>query len=94
MQLELCVLYFSVDTSPEMIRMAKAISKHEVEAGKAFSRHIQGLSMLVSGGLRALQAAFSEDTIPCLGTCRASYRVLNAESTSYPSNMFDLVTIM
>ena len=94
MQLKLCLPNYSVDTSPEMIRMAKAISKHEVESGKAFSRHIQGLSMLVSDGLRALQAAFSEDTNPCLRKCRASYRVLNAESTSYPSNMFDLVTIM
>lgn len=85
-----------VDTSHEMIRMAEVISRHEFEFNKAFTRHVQGLSMLVSDGLKAFQAAFNEKTnpSPCVGKCQASYRVSNAESTSYPSNMFDLVTIM
>lgn len=76
--------------------MAQVISRYEVELNRAYSKHVQGVSMLVSDGLKALQAAFNEETNQCPygGKCQASYRVLNAENTSYPSHMFDLVTIM
>ena len=79
-----------------MIRMAEGISRHEFGFNKAFGRHIQGLSMLITKGLEAFPAALNEESNPCpsVGKCKASYRVCNAESTSYPSSMFDLVTIM
>lgn len=85
-----------VDTSQEMIRMAEGISRHEFGFNKAFGRHIQGISMLITKGLEAFPAALNEESNPCpsIGKCKASYRVCNAESTSYPSSMFDLVTIM
>lgn len=85
-----------VDTSDEMISMAEVISRHEFEFNKAFGRHMQGLSMLVSNGLKALGSAIHEESnpSPCAGKCQASYRVSNAESTYFPSSMFDLVTIM
>eukprot|EP00956_Cyclotella_meneghiniana_P004348 scaffold5312_cov71-Cyclotella_meneghiniana.AAC.2 len=85
-----------IDTSSEMINMAQGISRHELELNRAFGKHLQGLSMLVSNGLKSLKAAFDEETNPCpsAGKCQATYRVSNAEKTSYPSSMFDLVTIM
>lgn len=85
-----------IDTSSEMINMAQGVSRHELELNRAFGKHLQGLSMLVSDGLKSLKAVFNEETNPCpsAGKCQASYRVSNAEKTSYPSGMFDLVTIM
>ena len=76
--------------------MAQGVSRHELELNRAFGKHLQGLSMLVSDGLKSLKAVFNEETNPCpsAGKCQASYRVSNAEKTSYPSGMFDLVTIM
>lgn len=76
--------------------MAEVISRHEFEFNKAYERHIQGLSMFAKSGLKAFRSALSEESNPrsYAGKCQASYRVSNAESTHYPSNMFDLVTIM
>ena len=76
--------------------MAQGVSRHELELNRAFGKHLQGLSMLVSDGLKSLKAVFNEETNPCpsAGKCQASYRVSNAEKTSYPPSMFDLVTIM
>mmetsp|Transcript_30209 Transcript_30209/g.62879 ORF Transcript_30209/g.62879 Transcript_30209/m.62879 type:complete len:354 (-) Transcript_30209:246-1307(-) len=78
-----------VDTSPEMISMAGAITRHEVSVDRAIARHLEGLGKTLTSGL-----ASSLTGVNMKRKCEASYRVGNAENTKFPKNSFDLATVM
>lgn len=87
-----------VDTSPEMVSMAQAISSYEVGIERALSRHNQGIRKILREGLsrNSIEEALNIDANLRSSSrkCQASYRLANAESTGFPEVSFDLVTIM
>lgn len=88
-------LVVGVDTSPEMISMAKAISGHEQGVRSALTRHYEGLKNLLGQKYKAVFASSTViDTDPYPDHRHATYSLANAENTDLPNNTFNLVTIM
>mmetsp|Transcript_29692 Transcript_29692/g.62996 ORF Transcript_29692/g.62996 Transcript_29692/m.62996 type:complete len:335 (-) Transcript_29692:426-1430(-) len=85
-----------VDTSPEMISMAQAISGHGQAIRLAMSRHTEALEKVLKGGIaEAINSLIDTYPFPPKNrTTQASYRLANAENTKLPNLSFDLVTIM
>jgi len=90
-------LIVGVDTSPEMISMAKAISDHEQAVGSAVSKHNEGLKNLLGQKYKALTEAMTvidTEPYPDRRHFEATYSLANAENTDLPEEAFHLVTIM
>ena len=92
---------YRVDTSQEMISMAKAISDHEQAIRDAMSRHTVAVKSWLKKEFKlAVEAMSVVDTNPYPSSrtgpqaLQASYRLGNAENTKLPNLSFDLVTIM
>jgi ubiquinone/menaquinone biosynthesis C-methylase UbiE len=90
-------LIVGVDTSPEMISMAKAISGHEQAVRSAMTRHHEGLKNLLGQKYKAVTEAMTvidTDPYPDRRRFEATYSLANAENTDLPDETFHLVTIM
>jgi 2-polyprenyl-3-methyl-5-hydroxy-6-metoxy-1,4-benzoquinol methylase len=72
-------LIVGVDTSPEMISMAKAISGHEQGVWHALARHKEGLKNLLGQKHKTVVESMTViDTHPDLRHLEATYRLANA----------------
>eukprot|EP00985_Skeletonema_marinoi_P018596 scaffold10417_cov137-Skeletonema_marinoi.AAC.20 len=90
-------LIVGVDTSPEMISMAKAISSHEQGVRSVLARHNEGLKNLLGQKHKAITEAMTvidTDPYPDRRHFEATYELANAEHTELPNDTFNLVTIM
>ena len=90
---------YRIDTSPQMISMAKAITGHEYGIRAAMARHVEAVQRLLEdsyGALADALAALDVDPYPDYRSSpiRAAYQLGNAEMTGLPDQSLDLVTIM
>ena len=93
--------YYRIDTSPQMISMAEAITGHEYGIRSAMKRHVKAVRRLLDDSYGALADALTSldvDPYPeyrsSSSPIRAAYQLGNAEMTGLPGQSLDLVTIM
>jgi ubiquinone/menaquinone biosynthesis C-methylase UbiE len=87
-----------VDTSPEMIAMAKAITNHRDSVG-SFGHHFRQAMMPLANVVQSAKvkarSVLNKANTTALGVTHCtSYVMGNAQRTIFPSESFDLVTIM
>lgn len=75
-----------IDTSAEMISMARALTRYEVGVERAISKHLVGVQGFIGSSTLGLS--------PSQEKCEASYRIGNAENVKIPPLSIDLITIM
>eukprot|EP00568_Trieres_chinensis_P004517 CAMPEP_0183306340 /NCGR_PEP_ID=MMETSP0160_2-20130417/10788_1 /TAXON_ID=2839 ORGANISM="Odontella Sinensis, Strain Grunow 1884" /NCGR_SAMPLE_ID=MMETSP0160_2 /ASSEMBLY_ACC=CAM_ASM_000250 /LENGTH=355 /DNA_ID=CAMNT_0025469691 /DNA_START=154 /DNA_END=1218 /DNA_ORIENTATION=- len=79
-----------VDTSPEMIEMAKAVSRHGQFVRSLMSALVIAVKKNSRGILKMMFGAYAT----AVQSCKAAFVQENAEHTRFPDQSFDLVTIM